>query len=928
LRVEQLDRPLGLWTRHPRFSWQIASSTRGVVQRAYELEIRSVRTPEQVMRTGRIESRDSVLVAFDGFEADSATEYRWRVRCWVDAADEPTAWAGSTFETALLRAEDWRARWIQPRQTPVRADGAASFEELFTLRIDSPPEDRLLPAPYVRQRFRLDGTPVRARLAATAHGIYEAQINGAPVSDELFAPGVESYDIHLSFQTYDVTDHVVAGDNVLGVVLSDGWFAGRVGILGSSRGYGDTLKVLWQLDVDYADGRRATIVSDGTAVSSTDGPIRYADLAVGERYDARIAWDGWSTVAFDDSRWMPVAEVDVDQPLVPFVGEPVRRVGEVPATQILHTPAGDTVVDFGQVIAGRVRFRVRGERGRIVRLEHAEVRDQHGEYFQNIVGPNKDQTDVYVLSGHPDGESWEPSFTFHGFRYVRITGFPESVTADDFTAVVTSSDLPVIGRFETSDERLNRLHANVLWSQRANFLSIPTDCPQRERYGWTGDLQIFAAAAATNMAVGPFLSRWLRIVRDDQLPDGRIMNISPSPPQLDHLMDGPAPSYDDPIMLLASSAGWGDVIAIAPLVLYQHFADRRVLAENYAAMQAWAQYQIDSASSGLPPRLTGAVLSPEQRGRQRFLWNNEPNFGDWLAPSTLKGPEASQMTAPRRTGEVIGSLYHAHLMDLMAEIATILGHSHDATRYALRAAGAREAFAAEYIDADGRIPGGLQGPYVVALAFGFVPDDRKADVVARLVELIHDAGDHLDTGFLSVPFLLDVLWDNGHRDLARTLLFQDTAPSWLYQVARGATTMWEGWEAIAPDGTVTDLSFNHYAFGCVDDWLYRRIAGIQLEGPGYRESRIEPDVVGPLTRVSAAVQTPYGALAARWIRTDAGQVELVVTVPPNATSAIHLPETARDILVDGRPAGGGSPGVIPVGSGEVTVTFGLSAPVD
>lgn len=924
LRVEQMDHPLGLWTRHPRFSWQIRTAETGVIQTAYELEIESLGEFATVWRTGRIESRDSVLVAFEDFEARSASAYRWRVRSWVNTSAEPTAWAESTFETTLLSAGDWRARWVEPRQMAVRKDGAADFQELFHLRIESPPEERLLPAPYIRQCFRLDRAPVRARLYATAHGIYEAQINGTPASDELFAPGVESYDIHLSFQTYDVTDHLTSGDNVLGIVLSDGWYAGRVGILGASRGYGDTLKALWQLEVEYADGRRVTIVSDGTAVSSTDGPIRYADLAVGECYDARVPWERWSTVDFDDSTWSPVAVVDVEQSLVPFVGEPVRRVMEVPARQILRTPAGDTVVDFGQVIAGRVRFRVRGERGQVVRLEHSEVLDENGDFFNNIVGPNKDQTDVYILGGHADGETWEPSFTFHGFRYARISGFPPFASTDDFTAVVTSSDIPVIGCLDTSDERLNRLHSNVAWSQRANFLSIPTDCPQRERYGWTGDLQIFARTAATNMAVGPFLSRWLRIVRDDQLDDGQIMNISPSPPQLDYLMEGPRPSYDDPIMLLASSAGWGDVIALAPLVLFQHFADRRVLEENHDAMAAWAQYQIDSATSGLPPRLVGTPLTAEQRERQRYLWNNEPNFGDWLAPSTLRGPGASQMNAPRRTGEVIGSLYHGHLMDVMAEISGILGRDDDVQRYSQRARGAREAFAAEYIDADGRIPGDLQGPYVVALAFGFVPDDRKSAVVAHLVDLIHDADDHLDTGFLSVQFLLDVLWDNGHRELARTLLFQETAPSWLYQVSQGATTMWEGWEAIAPDGTVTDLSFNHYAFGCVDDWLYRRLAGIQLEGPGYRESRIEPDVAGPLTMVAGGIRTPYGALTSRWVKTEAGAVELVVNVPPNTTSTIHLPESARSVQVNGRPADVDGPVLIPVGSGETTVIFGLA----
>ncbi len=923
LRVEDMDRPLGVWTRHPRFSWQIRTTDTGVIQRAYELEVDALDGSGLEWRTGCVESRDSVLVALSGFDAGSATAYRWRVRCWTNTSDEPTEWAESAFETTLLDPGDWSARWVEPQQIPVREDGAKDFADLFSLRIDSPPEDRLLPAPYLRQRFELPETPARARLYAAAHGIYEAQINGTLVSDELFAPGVESYHIHLSFQTYDVTDLLVAGSNVLGFVLSDGWYAGRVGILGSSRGYGDTLKALWQLEIEYAGGKPQTITSDGTVVSSTEGPIRYADLAVGERYDARIEWAGWSTVDFDDSAWVPVAEVGIEQPLVPFVGQPVRRVMEVPAAQIIRTPAGETVVDFGQVIAGRVRFRVRGERGRTVRLEHSEVLDQHGNFFNNIVGPNKDQTDVYVLAGDPDGETWEPLFTFHGFRYARLSGFADDVRAQDFVAVVTSSDIPVIGRFETSDARLNRLHANVLWSQRANFLSIPTDCPQRERYGWTGDLQIFAETAATNMAVGPFLSRWLRIVRDDQLDDGQVMNISPSPPQLDYLMDGPAPSYDDPIMLLGSSAGWGDVIAIAPLVLFRHFADRGVLEENYEAMAAWAQYQIESAVSGLPPRLVDVPLTPAQRDRQRFLWNNEPNFGDWLAPSTLRGPDASQMNAPRRTGEVIGSLYHGHLMDVMAEIAGILGRADDAQRYSERARGAREAFAEEYIDADGRIPGDLQGPYVVALAFDFVPDGKKAAVVGQLVELIHEAGDHLDTGFLSVQFLMDVLWDNGHRELARTLLFQDSAPSWLYQVARGATTMWEGWEAIRPDGTVTDLSFNHYAFGCVDDWLYRRLAGIQLAGPGYRESRIDPDVVGPLTAVSAGIQTPYGELASRWVRTDAGDVALVVNVPPNATSIIHLPDAARNVHVNGQAAGPEALPRIPVGSGEHSVTFHL-----
>ena len=921
LRVEQMDRPLGLWTSRPRFSWQIsAESETDVRQVAYELEVEAFGNPGTVRRSGRIESRDSVLVELDGLELRSATAYVWRVRCWTNGSSQPTRWVESTVETSLLSRDDWSARWLEPEQISVRPDGASNFQELFSLHIDTPPEDRLLPTPYLRQRFHLDKRPVRARLYATAHGIYQAEINGLPVSDEVFAPGVESYDKYLSFQTYDVTDHVEPGANIIGTVLSDGWYAGRVGILGSSRGYGDRLKSIWQLHVTFADGTTQTVASDGSAVSSTSGPIRYADLAVGERYDARVAWDGWSTAAFDDSDWQPVAEVELEQLLVAFVGEPVRRVLELPATQIIRTPAGETVVDFGQVIAGRVRFRIRGERGHTVRLEHTEVLDQYGNYLNNIVGPNKDQTDVYTLAGTADGETWEPTFTFHGFRYARLHGFPSTISVDDFTAVVIASDLRRIGSFESSDERLNKLHANIVWSQRGNFLSIPTDCPQRERYGWTGDLQIFAAAAATNMSVGPFLSRWLANVRADQLSDGRVVNISPDPPELGYIMNGPAPTYDDQIMLLTSSAGWGDVIAIAPNVLFEHYGDRRVLTENYDAMRAWADYQIDSASSGLPPRLVDATMTDTQRQRHRLLWNNEPNFGDWLAPSTLAGPDGAQTNAPRRTGEVVGSLFHGNLMDLLGRVATVLGRTSDADRFASRAREVRDAFAAEYIDERGRIHGDLQGPYVIALAFGFVPDALRALVVANLVQLIHDAGDHLDTGFLSVPFLLDVLWDNDHRDLARTLLFQDTAPSWLYEVEKGATTIWEGWEAIAPDGTVTELSFNHYAFGCVDDWLYRRLGGLQVEGPGYRESRIEPDFCGPLTSVSATIDTPYGELTSRWVRSQGGAVELSVRVPENTTSTIVLPRCARNVVVDGQ-VDALSDGHIPVGSGRTTVVF-------
>lgn len=921
LRVEQLSAPVGLWTSRPRFSWQLPAGSTGHAQSAYELMIHDREGASWT--TGRVESADSVLVEVPGFEARSRTAYTWRVRVWVEGSPDPTGWAESAFETSILDPAEWEAHWVEPEQESVRPDGAQNFQELFSLRIDTPPEERLLPTPYLRQRFELDGVPVRARVYATAHGIYQAELNGHPLGDQLFAPGVETYGASLSFQTYDATSAVQTGSNVFGVVLSDGWYAGRVGILGSSRAYGDRLRAYWQLHVETEDGRTHVFSSDGSARSSTRGPIRYADLAVGEGYDARIAWTGWSTTAFDDGDWSPVTVAHPEQTLVPFEGEPVRRVLELPAVQILRTPAHEIVVDFGQVIAGRVRFRVEGERGQVVGLQHSEVLGQDGNFFMNILGPNKDQTDVYTLAGTPGGEVWEPTFTFHGFRYVRLTGFPDDIDESDFTAIVTGSDLRVTGSFRCSDDRLNRLHENAVWSQRGNFLSIPTDCPQRERYGWTGDLQIFAPTAATNMGVGPFLSRWLRIVRDDQLPDGRIVNISPIPPQLDFLMHAPPPSYDDPILLLASSAGWGDAIAIVPQVLYERYGDRRVLADNYPAMVAWVEYQIRSAAEGVPPRLAGVELSDAQRERQQYLWNTVPHFGDWLAPSTLRGSEGSQMNAPRRTGEVVGCLFHGRTLEIVAQVAEVLGHDADAERYRRRADRVWEAFAAEYIGDDGRILGDLQGPSVLALAFGAVPERLRGAVVDRLVELIHEAGDHLDTGFVSVPFLLDVLWTHGHRDLALTLLWQDTAPSWLYEVDRGATTIWEGWEAIQPDGVVTDLSFNHYAFGCVDDWMYRRLGGLQATTPGFRRSRIEPAFTSGLDDVSATIETPYGALQCEWHRRG-DQVEVEVHVPSNTTSTIVLPAVTGSVVdANGHPVEPDADGEVPLGPGTGRFTFTL-----
>ncbi len=627
---------------------------------------------------------------------------------------------------------------------------------------------------------------------------------------------------------------------------------------------------------------------------------------------------GWSAPGFDDSGWNPVTLADHGYGnLVAQYGEPVRAVQALPAVQVLTTPAGETVVDFGQVIAGRMRMTVRGPTGTEVFLQHGEVLDEHGNFFQNISWRNKDQTDVYVLRGGGE-ETYEPTFTFHGFRYVKVTGYPGEVRPEDFTAVVLASDLPPAGTFETSDPRLNRLQANIVWSQRGNFLSIPTDCPQRERTGWTGDIQAFAPTAVFNMGVKAFLTRWLRNVQREQLPDGQIPNFVPTTPSMADPFNAP------------SSAGWGDACIIVPWVLYREYADEGVLAESYPTMQRWLAYIERQAANGLPEGMTPEQLTPAERERQRYLWNTGFHFGDWLIPSIPNPVEGALATR-----ELVATCFYAYSAGLLARVARVLGKTEDAERYAELNRRVRRAFTEEYLSADGRLKAHFQGIYVLALHLGMIPEESRPGVLGQLLGLIEANGDRLDTGFASVPFLLDVLCDHGRADVAYRLLFQTECPSWLYEVERGATTIWETWRAITPDGKVQPVSYNHYAFGCVGDWMYRRLGGLWRLEPGYRHFAVRPDFGCGLTWVRTRHETVYGTAAVFWTRKSDG-LTLEVTVPAGTTATVHLPGPAGNVRLDGAPLelGEGVSGVatrddevqVTIGSGTYTFTATLMGP--
>jgi alpha-L-rhamnosidase len=868
LRVEYLRAPLGIGTRAPRFSW-ILQVDEAHAQDAYEIEVTA--GDQVVWASGVVESAESSLVEYAGQPLSSDTAYRWRVRS--RSAGAWTPWAASTFETALLDAADWIAAWVEPAQQDAVVERWSIIDWIRGLGPDTPPEERLRPPQLLRQRFAVRAGVRRARLYATARGVYSAFVNGARADDQVLAPGSDAYEHRISVQCYDVTDALVAGENVLGVALADGWWAGRLGLTGSSAQFGTRTSAIWQLHLEYADGTSEVIPSGG-GVRSAPGPWAYADLFVGEQLDRRAVPAGWNHTGFDDDEWMPVVEVSRDHALLrPFTGEPIRRIMELPAVSVLETPEG-AIVDFGQVIAGRVRLRLRDTTpGQRIVIEHTETLAADGSWFANIVGINKEQTDVYIAAGGAD--EWEPEFTFHGFRYARVSGLGVQLRPADIVAVVIASDIEQTGSFTASDSRLDRLHQNVVWSQRGNFLSVPTDCPQRERAGWTGDIQAFVGAAAGNAQVVPFLSRWLDNLRADQLPDGRIPIFSPRSP-----FDAEAAAGAQGVGSIVSAAGWSDAIATVPWVLYERTGDRRVLEDNYDAMLRWVEYQRVTAAAELPPSLVDAELPDDRRRAQGLLFNSGLHFGDWLTPSTMEsGPlHEAIMIAPRVTGELIAPMFQAQTLTLAARTAAVLGRDADAAGFAAHAGAVRAAFAAEYVDAHGDLPVRLQGVYVLALAFDMVPAGLRARTAARLVELVHARGDRLDTGFLSTPYLLDVLCDTGYPEVARTLLWQSDMPSWLYEVDNGATTFWEAWDAISPDGSIRPMSFNHYAPGSIDDWLYRRVAGIRSTSPGYRTAVIEPDFEIGVDHVAAHVGTPYGRLGVEWTRAgDAASV--VIDVP-------------------------------------------------
>ena len=600
---------------------------------------------------------------------------------------------------------------------------------------------------------------------------------------------------------------------------------------------------------------------------------------MGEKYDATKELTGWSLPDYDDSCWKPVNRVEYSMENLKGQSDPpVRDVKTFIPAEIIRSPKGEVILDAGQVVAGQVEFSVESPEGITIKLEHSEILDEEGNFYHNIVGTNKEQTVFYITKGGK--QTYRPHFTYHGFRYVRVTGWPGEISPEMFKIHAITSEMEDIGFFETSDKRINRLQQNIWWSQIANTISIPTDCPQREKAGWTGDIMAYSPTMCFLRNADAFLTKWMDNVRADQQPDGAIPMIVPFLKAYEIFVKASTDSI--------TSCGWGDAVIVVPYSVYQAYGDKRILEENYGAMKRWVAY-IQNRAENVHPK--GYESWEESRKkRSRYLWNTDFHYGDWLIPSLVLGnPDASiMMETAYATMGIVAPAYFAFSAKMIGKVAEILGKKDDAAYYQQLYEKIRKAFIEEYVHEDGTLDADFQGIYVIALKNGLVPEKTRQKMVDHLCDLIKKNNGCLDTGFLSILFLMDVLCENGRRDVAYQLMFQTKCPSWLYEVEKGATTMWESWGAISEDGMVSTYSFNHYAFGCVGEWMYREIGGLQAKEPGYKKIRVAPSLDCGLTRAEVKEETPYGTASVKWEKEEDKTI-VNVEIPANTTAEIVLP---------------------------------------
>ncbi len=840
------------------FGWRLKSDKRGVLQTAYRLQIfLSSEHSKPQFDTDRIESEESVAVALPGFAFDDATRYSVRVMVW-DNTGEQSPWSEAIhMETARGKGE-WEARFIT-------ADDKGNSD-----------------ARLLRKEFVLDEKLVSAKAYTTALGLYEFYVNGMRVGEDLFTPGWTSYNKRLLYQSYDLTDLLAEGANCIASMVGCGWYKGVIGWELNNNHYGEKSAFFCQLELETVSGKKITLGSD-LSWKWHEGPILFSEFYDGEHYDARKEIPGWNKPNFDDSAWKPVGDVIHSYAtLTPQEGVPIRVIEEIAAKVLIITPEGDTVIDFGQNLTGWVQFSARGKAGDKVVLRHAEILDAKGNFYTENLRAAK-QMVSYTLKGDRKGETFHPHFSFQGFRYIALDAYPGPVDLNDFTALVIHSKMEKTGTFSCSNPLLNQLQHNIRWGLKGNFLDVPTDCPQRdERLGWTGDAQIFVSTACFLKNTHSFFTKWLRDLEAEQRDDGAVSNVVPNIIRDQGVIEGVVGSP-------FGSSAWGDAATIIPWTLYRYYGDLGVLRQQYSSMERWVGFIQREATDGL-------------------IWEKTFSFGDWVALDAKPGSFLGSTPIG-----LISTSFYALSTQILAKSAKLLGKDSEAQKYAKLYEQVRAAFTKKFMGKDNRPISRTQTSCILPLVFDLLEDDQKGPTVDLLCELLDEQDGHLSTGFVGTPFICKALSDNGKLKEAYDLLLKQDYPSWLYQVTQGATTIWEHWDGLKPDGSMWNPSmnsFNHYAYGAIGQWLYTVVAGLNIdeEQPGFKHTIIRPRIGGGLSFAQASHLSPYGEISSRW-EVAGNKVILTVNIPANATATVILE---------------GSEGVVSSEDVDVTVVDGAS----
>lgn len=854
LRCEYLKNPLGIDVVKPRLSWILESSERSLKQTAFRIIVSS--SEENINNdigdlwdSGKVKSGHTNQIVYEGKKLLSRMKCYWKVYVWTNNRIMRESSPVAFWAMGLLAEEDWKGSWISMELDPL-------FLKPEKLAPGPPP-------PWFRKTFALDKPVKRALAYVTARGIFRLHFNGRQVGKDVFAPEWTDYNKRIQYRTYDVTENLKQGKNTIGAVVGDGWHSGYLGWRKFRGNYGLQNSLLLQLEVDYEDGTTEIIASDKTWRCAY-GPIISSDLLMGEHYDARKEMPGWDTAEFVDKNWEPV--VLVDKPRAKLVAQPsesVRVMQWIEPVEMTEPKKGVYVFDLGQNFAGWVRLKVKGKAGAKITLRHAERLNPDGSIYTTNLRDAK-ATDTYVLKGGGE-EVFEPRFTFHGFQYVEVAGFPGVPDKDTITGcAIYSAALPA-GSFECSNPMVNQLYRNLIWSQRGNYLSIPTDCPQRdERLGWMGDAQIFIRTGTFNMDIAAFFTKWMRDVVDAQSGEGAFPDFAPR-------------LKDKALMRFEAAPAWGDAGIIVPWTIHRVYGDTRIITEHWDAMVKWMDFLQEANPDLIRRKKTGN------------------NYGDWLS---------IQADTPK---DLLATAYWAYDAELMARMARVIGRESEASSYEKLFRDIKQVFQKEFILADGRIKGETQTGYLLALNVDLLPEDLRSGSAEHLVENIRQRDWHLSTGFVGAGYLLPVLSQMGYTDVAYRLLLTETFPSWGYSIKQGATTIWERWDGWTEEKGFQNPgmnSFNHYSFGSVGEWLFRFMAGIDLdpEVPAYQRFEIQPHVGGGLEYAKAQYDSIHGKIVSGW-KLENGKLLIEVDIPANTSAFVYVPaEDISHVTENGQPA--------------------------